>query len=71
MDNDKLTERPISLKETSWALLDEACRIDDNWTPSRLIDSLLQTKLRDDGGEMVKRLQTLSELRKLFGHNEG
>ena len=65
------SERPVSLSESSWRLLDEAAKLDGTLTPSDFLDSLVQGLLASDDGKTIERAEAIAGLRKLFGDNHG
>lgn len=69
MDEPRAT-RPVTLRESSWSLLDQAAEL-DSLTADEILDSVLQGMLRTDGGRAVASHHALNELRKLFGGNCG
>lgn len=63
-------ERSVSLRKTSWKLLDEAAALWDG-TPDEILDSLLQGFLATDDGRTVARAEALAAIRRHFGENQG
>lgn len=63
-------ERTVSLRRSSWELLDEAVEL---WGGSvdEILDSVLQGFLTTDDGRTVGRAESLARLKKLFGENRG
>lgn len=62
--------RTITLRESSWLLLDEGAEL---WggNPDEILDSVLQGFLATDDGRLVARQIALASLKKLFGDNHG
>lgn len=62
--------RVVKLSETSWELLDIACR-DSGLEPGQLLDYFVQDYLRQDDDTFVRNASALAALEKLFGNNHG
>ena len=70
MTGDPLVQKSVTLKTSSWALLEEAAEYGET-TPGKLVDAVLSEYLATDGGEAFRKNETLRQLRKLFGKNQG
>lgn len=63
-------ERSVSLKRSSWDLLDAAAA-KGLGSPDEVLDSVVQSFLATDDGRTVARAESLAKIRKLFGDNRG
>lgn len=70
MVQDSIEDRSISLRTSSWQLLDEAAALWDG-TADEVLDSLIQGFLATDDGRAVARAESLAAIRRSFGENRG
>lgn len=70
MTRDTNEVRPVSLRQSSWQLVDEAAVLCGG-TIDEVLDSLVQGFLATDGGRAVARAESLAAIRQYFGENHG
>ena len=63
-------ERSVSLKRSSWGLLDAAAAMGLG-NQDEILDSVVQSFLATDDGRTVARAESLAKIKKLFGGNRG
>jgi len=68
--NDEREERAVSLKRSSWDLLDAAALMWDG-SANDILDSVVQGFLATDDGRTLARAESLARLKKLFGEDRG
>lgn len=68
--NDEREERAVSLKRSSWDLLDAAAQLWDG-SADEILDSVVQGFLATDDGRTLAHTESLARLKKLFGENRG
>ena len=68
--NETNEARSVSLRPSSWKLLDEAAHLWDG-SVDEILDSVVQGFLATDDGSTLARAESLAKLKKVFGENRG
>jgi hypothetical protein len=68
--NETIEERSVSLRRSSWDLLNEAANLCSG-TIDEILDSVVQGFLATDDGRTLARAESLAKLKKVFGVNRG
>lgn len=63
-------ERLVSLRRSSWNLLDEAAHLRGG-SVDEILDSVVQGFVATDDGRTLARAESLAKLKKVFGKNRG